>query len=83
MPDCQRFHVSSDMNPVDCTSRGLRLDELAQHMLYWQGPPSLHQFSEGWTTKLPLVPSDQFPEVKVVTTLVVKPIGISLLVQQI
>lgn len=74
MPDCRWFHISSDMNPADCAFRGLWPGELAQHSLYWQGPPFLHQFVEDWTTELPLIPDD-LPEVKLVTTLMIQSIG--------
>lgn len=31
-------HVSTDMNPADCASRGLQGSELLNHTLWWNGP---------------------------------------------
>ncbi|KAL0828965.1 hypothetical protein ABMA28_003856 [Loxostege sticticalis] len=31
-------HVATDMNPVDCASRGLKPEELKTHTLWWSGP---------------------------------------------
>ncbi|XP_047022485.1 uncharacterized protein LOC124631893 [Helicoverpa zea] len=31
-------HVSTDMNPADCASRGLQGSELLNHSLWWNGP---------------------------------------------
>jgi len=62
LPSCRWFYASTDMNPADCASRGLRPSELAQHELYWKGPTFLHQFGEGWPSKVDLIPSDQLSE---------------------
>ncbi|XP_045459918.1 uncharacterized protein LOC123670468 [Melitaea cinxia] len=31
-------HVASEVNPADCTSRGLQASELVNHTLWWKGP---------------------------------------------
>jgi len=63
LPSCRWFYVSTEMNPADCASRGLRPSELAQHVLYWKGPTFLHQFGESWSSEINLIPTDQLPEV--------------------
>ncbi|XP_008179923.1 uncharacterized protein LOC103308408 [Acyrthosiphon pisum] len=75
LPSCSWFYVSTDMNPADCASRGLRPGELAQHDLYWRGPTFLNQFGESWSSEVNLIPSDQLPEVTGPVSCVVETTG--------
>lgn len=49
-------HVSTDQNPADCASRGLSVNNLAKHDLWWHGPKWLqqdehqHDFSNSFET---------------------------------
>lgn len=45
--DCWK-HVPTKLNPADCASRGLYLNELKSHNLWWTGPPFLSQSNENW-----------------------------------
>jgi len=75
VPSGRWFHVSSDLNPADCASRGLRPEELAMFNLYWEGPGFLHQVGEVWSSGVNLIPEDQLPEVKGPVSLVVEITG--------
>ncbi|GFW44369.1 integrase catalytic domain-containing protein [Trichonephila clavipes] len=37
----QRHHIASEQNPADVLSRGLLLEELREHSLWWHGPELL------------------------------------------
>lgn len=65
---CRWFHVSTNMNPADCVSRGLRPGELAQHDHYRSGPAFLRQFGESWSPEVNLIPLEQLPGSYVVET---------------
>lgn len=41
-------HVMSQMNPADCASRGMFIDELRTHKLWWNGPDFLNLAPEMW-----------------------------------
>lgn len=41
-------HVPTAMNPADCASRGLFLEELRTHGLWWKGPCFLSQSEGQW-----------------------------------
>lgn len=41
-------HVPTQLNPVDCASRGLYPSEIANHPLWWSGPPFLCDPPEQW-----------------------------------
>lgn len=69
------MHVSSEINPVDCGSRGLLPSELAQHSLYWTDPSFLHQLGESWPLEVTLILPEQLPEVKEVVSCVVELTG--------
>jgi hypothetical protein len=43
-------YVPTQVNPVDCASRGLFPSELATHSLWWTGPPFLLESPENWPT---------------------------------
>lgn len=46
-------HVSSDLNPADCASRGLFPVDLIDHSLWWSGPLWLHESPEHWPSSPP------------------------------
>ncbi|KAF0736570.1 Integrase catalytic domain-containing protein, partial [Aphis craccivora] len=75
LPSCRWFHVSSDMNPADCASRGLRPAELAQYGLYWSGPAFIRQFGECWSPEVNLIPLDQLPDISGPMSYVVETTG--------
>ncbi|KAF0739485.1 Integrase catalytic domain-containing protein [Aphis craccivora] len=64
IPNCKWFHVSSDENPVDCCSRGLRPSELVKAAIYWNGPAFLTSSIESWPKGVVSLTLDQLPEVK-------------------
>jgi len=70
LPDCQWLHVSSEDNPADCASRGLKPSELRHHDLYWNGPSFLLNSVEDWSFEVPRVPVEQLPETKVNSLLI-------------
>ncbi|XP_026317746.1 uncharacterized protein LOC113228607 [Hyposmocoma kahamanoa] len=39
-------HVKSGDNPADCASRGISVDQLKQHPLWWTGPSWLQSFTQ-------------------------------------
>ena len=41
-------YISSDDNPADCASRGISVDELLHHKLWWSGPDWLLLTQEFW-----------------------------------
>jgi len=63
------------MNSVDSVSRGIRPCDLAQHHLYWKVLSFLHQVWEAWSSKVPLIPSDQLTEVTGFASCVVESTG--------
>ncbi|XP_050064202.1 uncharacterized protein LOC126553053 [Aphis gossypii] len=67
LPNCQWRHVTSEMNPADCASRGLMPSELPHHQLYWSGPPFLRDPSHEWGSDIPRLPVAELPEVKSVS----------------
>ncbi|XP_016661601.2 uncharacterized protein LOC107884315 [Acyrthosiphon pisum] len=64
LPSCQWRHVSSEMNPADCASRGLMPSELPHHQLYWQGPAFLRDPPQEWGSDIARLPVAELPEVK-------------------
>lgn len=46
MPSKCWHYVPSKENPADCASRGLTVNQLQQHSLWWNGPPSLSSFNQ-------------------------------------
>ncbi|XP_025193669.1 uncharacterized protein LOC112593492, partial [Melanaphis sacchari] len=69
IPQCQWSHVSSEENPADCCSRGLRPSELVKASLYWKGPSFLTSSSDSWPKSVVDLTLDQLPEVKPVCLL--------------
>ena len=41
-------HVPGKSNPADLPSRGVRLEDLADNSLWWNGPTWLHESEEHW-----------------------------------
>jgi hypothetical protein len=41
-------HVPGKSNPADLPSRGVRLEDLADNNLWWNGPTWLHESEEHW-----------------------------------
>ncbi|XP_060846073.1 uncharacterized protein LOC132925721 [Rhopalosiphum padi] len=70
LPDCNWLHVSSEENPADCASRGLKPSELRYHELFWNGPSFLSNSADSWPSDLPRVPVEQLPEIKITSLLV-------------
>ncbi|KAH9630178.1 hypothetical protein HF086_000738 [Spodoptera exigua] len=40
------YYVKSADNPADCASRGITVEGLKQHQLWWSGPQFLHELDE-------------------------------------
>ena len=57
------FHVPTDDNPADCASRGISIQELKNHKLWWNGPPWLLADQRNWPD-IPLKSPDIIPEEK-------------------
>lgn len=51
-------YVPTQLNPVDCASRGLFPSELVDHPLWWTGPPYLHEAEHLWPSPLLSQPPD-------------------------
>ncbi|CAI6343478.1 unnamed protein product [Macrosiphum euphorbiae] len=65
-------HVPTNDNPTDCASRGLRPDLLANHDIWWCGPPFLRQPEREWPVESTLSPiscSEEENEEKPITLL--------------
>lgn len=56
-------HVSSQLNPADCASRGLSMSELITHELWWTGPTFLYQEPSKWPVQKKFGPA-RLPEEK-------------------
>ena len=54
-------HVSGIENPADCASRGLLPTELAEHSLWWNGPPWIRLAPCDWPSQSN-IPTDLVPE---------------------
>ncbi|KAF0754056.1 Uncharacterized protein FWK35_00018224 [Aphis craccivora] len=63
---CKWLHISSEENPADCASRGLKPSELNRHELYWNGPNFLSSSPDNWPAEIPRLSVEEIPEVKVV-----------------
>lgn len=62
--------MSSEENPADCASRGLKPSELGRHVLYWNGPSFLLDSPDKWTSEVPRLPVEEIPEVKSASLLI-------------
>lgn len=49
--DAKWGHVPSNENPADCASRGIKVTELVNHPLWWEGPRWLKENSQSWPTR--------------------------------
>lgn len=45
-PECWRY-IKTKENPADCASRGMSVEQLQKHSLWWNGPPALLNFNKG------------------------------------
>ncbi|XP_051159301.1 uncharacterized protein LOC127280387 [Leptopilina boulardi] len=48
VPQGQWRFIKGKENPADCASRGLSIQQLSQHHLWWNGPPWLKDIKENW-----------------------------------
>lgn len=48
LPRVEWRHVPTDQNPADCSSRGISVNELVNHELWWTGPQWLRENPESW-----------------------------------
>lgn len=62
--------MSSEENPADCASRGLKPSELGRHVLYWNGPSFLLDSPDKWISEIPRLPVEEIPEVKSTSLLI-------------
>jgi hypothetical protein len=64
------LHIDSQNNPADLVSRGVNINVLKDHNLWWHGPENFH--SCHWSHTIQLIPvCENFPELKknIVSTL--------------
>lgn len=59
---CTWRHVPTDENPADLTSRGVSINSLQFHKLWWHGPDYLKRSDSHWPTN-PCA-SDKLPEIR-------------------
>lgn len=65
--EIQRWrHVSGTTNPADCATRGLDVESLKSHHLWWNGPQWLHQSEAHWPSTAPPAPA-LIPDIKTIT----------------
>ncbi|CAB0036794.1 unnamed protein product [Trichogramma brassicae] len=51
VPSAQWRHVPGSLNPADCASRGVTVEQLSEHNLWWHGPQWLLESEERWPTQ--------------------------------
>uniref|UniRef100_A0ABD2XQC2 Reverse transcriptase domain-containing protein n=1 Tax=Trichogramma kaykai TaxID=54128 RepID=A0ABD2XQC2_9HYME len=51
VPSAQWRHVPGTLNPADCASRGVTVEQLSEHNLWWHGPQWLLESEERWPTQ--------------------------------
>ncbi|UYV74126.1 hypothetical protein LAZ67_11002194 [Cordylochernes scorpioides] len=49
---CRWMHVKGEDNPADLASRGISLDQLVDHELWWHGPPWLKTTSQPYNDSI-------------------------------
>ena len=57
-------HVPTDSNPSDCASRGMSLQQLKDHQLWWQGPEWLRMPATAWPRNDIGLPKESLTESK-------------------
>lgn len=57
-------HVRSLLNPADVLSRGITADELKAFLLWWNGPPFLHDVEETSQLEYEVISQEELPEKK-------------------
>lgn len=63
--NCQWRYISTDENPADCASRGVSIDQLTHHELWWTGPKWLHHDEHDWPSNTTHhVTTEEIPEAK-------------------
>jgi len=70
LPSCKWLHVSSEGNPADCASCGLKPSELNRHNLYWNGPSFLSSSPDNRPSEIPRLSVEEIPEIKTVSFLI-------------
>ncbi|XP_034195324.2 uncharacterized protein LOC117611487 [Osmia lignaria lignaria] len=63
-PNASWRHVPTGCNPADCASRGLSVNLLLHHPLWWHGPSWLAQTPNEWPEFRPVVPREAEAEIK-------------------
>ena len=64
LPSNSWHHVSGSSNPADCVSWGLYPAELANHIMWWEGPSWLRLLLKNWPSTPELVDCPQPEEEK-------------------
>ena len=62
-------HITTDNNPADCASRGISVNELIEHNLWWHGPKIINQSHE-YTSNLEFNTDLERRTIKALTTTV-------------
>lgn len=62
-PDSWR-HIPTKLNPADCASRGLFLNELRSHDLWWNGPAFLQMGMDNWPKQVKTETKRILPDMK-------------------
>ncbi|UYV61031.1 hypothetical protein LAZ67_1003189, partial [Cordylochernes scorpioides] len=69
---CRWMHVKGEDNPADLASRGISLDQLLDHELWWHGPPWLKTTSQPYNDAIPVINEKCLSEQRIKTNLFVK-----------
>lgn len=48
--NCEWNHLTTYQNPANCISRGMYLNKVLSHHLYWNGPEFLQEPTSQWST---------------------------------
>ncbi|KAJ8720880.1 hypothetical protein PYW08_006345 [Mythimna loreyi] len=59
-------YVKSAENPADCASRGMSVEQLKQHTIWWHGPSWLPSFDKNQSEETPVY--DTCEEIRAITT---------------
>ena len=74
LPRSRWFHIGTGDNPADCASRGITVEELKDHLIWWTGP----KFLSLKTIVFPRQPTEESSEEKKEEKLV-KPLAVATL----